>query len=260
MGKVRAMTMLPDTLSLLDAALLVGVSFFTSFLSASMGLGGGVALLAVMAQLMPVTALVPVHGVVQLGSNAGRAYLMRDHVSWRIVLYFLAGSLVGGLIGGQVVVALPSEILQLVLGLFVLYSLWGPMPKPSADHHGMGVVGISGVLSTLLTMFVGATGPFVAVMVKMFSLSRFAHVGTFSACMVGQHTVKIVVFGVLGFAFGAYLPLMAAMVATGFLGTWVGKHFLVKSTDERFGRWLNIILTLLAARLLWKATQGLLGA
>lgn len=253
------MTLIPEALSLFDAALLVGVSFFTSFLSASMGLGGGVALLAVMAQVMPVTALVPVHGVVQLGSNAGRVFLMREHIVWRIVLYFLLGSLVGGLVGGQIVVALPAATLQLVLGLFVLYSLWGPMPKPSADHKGMGVVGLSGAMSTLLTMFVGATGPFVAVVVKMFSLSRFAHVGTFSACMVGQHLVKIVVFGFLGFAFGAYLPLMAAMVATGFLGTWVGKHFLVKSTDERFGRWLNIILTLLAARLLWKAAEGLAG-
>ncbi|MFC4346710.1 sulfite exporter TauE/SafE family protein [Kordiimonas lipolytica] len=250
------MTIMPDTLSFLDAALLVGVSFFTSFLSASMGIGGGVALLAVMAQVMPALAIVPVHGVVQLGSNAGRAYLMREAIVWRIVLYFLMGSLIGGLIGGQIVVALPAATLQLVLGLFVLYSLWGPMPKPSADHKSMAFVGSSGALSTLLTMFVGATGPFVAVVVKMFSLSRLAHVGTFSACMVGQHTVKIVVFGVLGFAFGAYLPLMVAMVATGFLGTWVGRHFLVKSTDERFGRWLNIILTLLAARLLWQGAQG----
>ena len=251
------MEWIPETIGLASAVILVVASFFTSFLSASMGLGGGVALLAVMAQIMPAIAIVPVHGVVQLGSNAGRVVLMRQHIVWHIVLYFLLGSLVGGFIGGQIVVTLPSEMLQLVLGLFVLYSLWGPMPKPSADHKGMGVVAASGALSTLLTMFVGATGPFVAVVVKMFGLSRLAHVGTFSACMVGQHLVKIIVFGFLGFAFGAYVPLMAAMILTGFLGTWVGRHFLMNSTDERFGRWLNIILTLLAARLLWKAAEGL---
>ncbi|NVK42841.1 MAG: sulfite exporter TauE/SafE family protein [Oceanospirillaceae bacterium] len=253
------MEFLPETIGLLDAALLVGASFFTSFLSASMGLGGGVTLLAVMAQVMPALAIVPVHGVVQLGSNAGRVFLMREHINWRIVAYFFGGSLVGGLVGGQIVVTLPAATLQLVLGLFILFTQWGPMPKPSADSRGMGVVATSGILSTLLTMFVGATGPFVAVVIKLFGLSRFAHVGTFSACLVTQHSIKIVVFGILGFAFGAYVPLMAAMVATGFMGTWAGRHFLVKSTDERFGRWLNVILSLLAARLLWKAAEGLLG-
>jgi hypothetical protein len=37
------------------------------------GIGGGAALLAVMASLVPPAALIPVHGVVQVGSNLGRA-------------------------------------------------------------------------------------------------------------------------------------------------------------------------------------------
>lgn len=252
------MEWLPQSIDIIAAVIMIGASFFTSFLSASMGLGGGIALLAVMAQMVPPLAIVPVHGVVQLGSNAGRVFFMRQHINWRIVAYFVAGSLIGGFVGGQVVVALPAPTLQLFLGLFVLYSLWGPMPKLAEGSKGMGLVASGGALSTLLTMFVGATGPFVTVVVRQFKLPRMAHVGTFSSCMVAQHLIKIIVFGILGFSFAAYLPLIIAMVITGFAGTYAGRHFLQKSTDERFQKMLNIILALLAARLLWVAASGLL--
>lgn len=251
------MEWLPDGIGTIDALIMIAASFFTSFLSAAMGIGGGVALLAVMAQAMPALAVVPVHGVVQLGSNAGRAFLFRKDAQYRIVGYFLIGAIIGGLIGGQIVVALPAATLQLILALFILFSIWGPMPKLKEGSKGMGLVSGGGIISTMLTMFVGATGPFVAVVIKQFQLSRQAHVGTFSACMVTQHSIKIVTFGILGFAFGTYLPLMAAMVLTGFAGTWVGRHFLQKTSDDRFGRWLNIILTILAARLLYVAISDL---
>lgn len=247
------MDLLPAAIGEIDAIIMIGASFFTSFLSAAMGIGGGVALLAVMAQAMPALAVVPVHGVVQLGSNAGRAFLFRKDAEYRVVGYFLAGAIMGGLIGGQIVVALPASTLQLILGLFILFSIWGPMPKLKAGSRGMGLVSGGGIVSTMLTMFVGATGPFVAVVIKQFKLSRQSHVGTFSACMVTQHGIKIITFGILGFAFGAYLPLMVAMLVTGFAGTWVGRHFLQKTTDDRFGKWLNVILTILAARLLYVA-------
>ena len=66
------MSLVPPDLSTGFALLLVATSFVTSALTAGLGIGGGVALLAVMAYGMPVAALIPVHGVVQIGSNLGR--------------------------------------------------------------------------------------------------------------------------------------------------------------------------------------------
>ena len=54
------------------------VSFLGSLIAGALGLGGGVLVLATMANLLPPMALVPIHGVVQLGSNLSRAVL-----SWR---------------------------------------------------------------------------------------------------------------------------------------------------------------------------------
>ena len=52
------------------------LSFFTSAMTAAAGIGGGVVLLAIMATVYPPAVLIPVHGMVQLGSNGGRALLM----------------------------------------------------------------------------------------------------------------------------------------------------------------------------------------
>jgi hypothetical protein len=58
-------------------------------------------------------------------------------------------------------------------------------------------------------MFVGATGPFVAALLAPRLDDRKRYVGTHAMAMVMQHSLKVVVFGFLGFAFGAWVPLMA---------------------------------------------------
>src|SRR3546814_16717441 len=89
-------------------------------------------------------------------------------------------------------------------------------------------------------MFFGATGTFVSAMVKSMRFGRLEHVATHSACMVAQHFIKVVAFGLLGFNYGPYAGLVVAMIASGFVGTVVGKHVLVKLNDVIFYRVLEI--------------------
>ena len=83
--------LLPEGLGALVAAGLIVVSFLTSFTTAAFGIGGGLMLLAVMASLVPAAALIPVHGIVQLGSNAGRAVMLRQRIVWPILVSFAIG-------------------------------------------------------------------------------------------------------------------------------------------------------------------------
>jgi len=246
---VRAMTLFPDMFSLLEVGILIVSSFLSSFLSAAVGLGGGVTMLAVIAQILPAPAIVPVHGIIQLGSNIGRSFLLRKYIDYKTIGIFAVGSIIGALVGGNIVVALNAALLQMILGLFVLYSCWGPKPSPKAASKYAVLIG--GAISTTLTMFLGATGPFVAALLKPKGYKRETQVSTMSASMVVQHTLKLGVFGLLGFAYGPYIGLMAAMVTAGFIGTYLGRKLLFKTSDKTFGIALNIILTLLALRLLW---------
>lgn len=230
---------------------LVISSAFTSALTAGLGIGGGVLLLGIMALLVPPAALIPVHGLVQIGSNVGRTWLMRQHINTTIVLPFAIGAVAGAFAGGSIALQLPAWLLNFGLGLFILYAVWGKWPAMRRTGVWLG-----GILISFLSMFVGATGPLVAAVMKTQPLDRQQHMATFSACMSLQHGLKIVAFGFFGFQFGAWMPLLLAMIASGFIGTWLGERWLAGRADEGFHQVLNWLLTAMAVQLLWQAVQA----
>lgn len=244
--------LLPDGLAPVVFAGLVAASAVTSAITASFGIGGGVIMLALMASTLPASALIAVHGAVQLSSNAGRFWMLRDAVAPRALGVFAIGAAAGCLLGGLVAVELPGWAVQAGVGLFVLWAVLARVPV----WIGRWPL-VAGLVSSVLTMFFGATGPFVAVHVRALGLPRQGQVGTNAAMMTIQHALKLVVFGALGFAFGPWLGLIALMSLSGLAGTWIGTHVLGRMSEAGFRRALDILLILIALRLLW---QGLSGA
>ncbi|HMA15987.1 MAG TPA: sulfite exporter TauE/SafE family protein [Kiloniellaceae bacterium] len=241
--------LVPADVGLTASVALIFFSALTSFVTAAFGIGGGVMMVAIMAVFMPAQAVIPIHGVVQIGSNAGRTAILLPQVQWQVLAPFCAGSVVGAAIGGLTVVELPPAILNIGLAFFILYSVWAP----PVTAPGRFKVVATGVFSSFLTMFFGATGTFVSAMVKSMRLGRLEHVATHSACMVAQHFIKVVAFGILGFNFAPYAGLVIAMILSGFLGTVIGNHVLVKLvSDGVFHRVLAGLLSLLALRLLYE--------
>lgn len=248
------MNWLPDLIGADTALLLIITSTLTSMLTAAMGIGGGVLLLAVMATIVPPAALIPVHGLVQLGSNGNRALLTRKHIDWSLLRLFLGGALIGAVIAYFVVVQLPVELIQLSVAGFILFLVWGP-GFGKQEMRPAGLV-LAGAGTTLITMFVGATGPLVAAFVHRLGHEKYRTVATFAACMTVQHLLKMLVFGLIGFAFTDWLPLIIVMIAGGFAGTWIGLHILKRVPAERFQVIFRLLVTALALRLVWQVFSG----
>ncbi|MCB1479556.1 MAG: sulfite exporter TauE/SafE family protein [Rhodobiaceae bacterium] len=252
--------LLPPDLPAYSAAIMIVSSFFTSMIMAATGLGGGVLLLSIMASLMPIAALIPVHGVVQLGSNAGRTFLLRNSVQWSYLLPFLLGSLIGAALGGKLVVTLNDAVLRIALAVFILYMVWGPKPKFKASSTRW-LTALGGTISTFLTMFFGATGPFVmAIYSNIFPDNRHHFIATHSAAMIIQHVLKVIAFGLLGFAFAPWAGLIVAMVATGFAGTWTGTRLLNRIPEASFRVIFKALISLVALHLLWRGLASYLPA
>jgi uncharacterized membrane protein YfcA len=246
---------LPESLGAAPAALLVVASFFTSALTAAFGVGGGIAMLALMGLFIPVAALIPIHGAVQLGSNTGRTWHQRANVRLDIALPFIAGSIIGAIAGAFVVVQLPDALLKIVLGVFIIAVTWAKIPG-LATLGRAGMMIASAVLA-VTTMFVGATGPLLSpILAQILPNDRKALVATHGAAMTVQHGLKIVVFGFAGFAFWRWLPLIALMVASGFLGTVYGTRWLDRLPEATFRKWFRIGITILALDLLRRGLMG----
>ena len=248
-------SLLPPDLAAGPAAFLVVASFFTSALTAAFALGGGVTLLALMSLFLPVAILIPLHGVVQLGSNVGRVAVQFRAVAWVRLWPFVLGAIVGALIGAQFVVTLPEAVLRVALGLFMLVVVFVKIPKLGAlPPSGFAAAGVA---TTFLSMFFGATGPInVAIFSKTFA-DRVTLVATLAAATATQHLLKAIAFFVLGVALAPYVPFIAAMLATGFLGTIAGTAFLKRLPERWFRLVLTAILAVVALDLLWQGLPAL---
>jgi uncharacterized membrane protein YfcA len=229
---------------------LIALSFVTSLITATFSLGGGSLMIAAMALVLPPVVVVPVHGCVQLGSNAGRAVVQRAHIQWPFILWLTCGAVIGAVIGGQFAYLLPDKWFAAAIGLFVLVTTWLPVPKVVTTGRAVQFVG--GVVVSAVGMVVGAAGPLLAAFVRGIP-DRRQLVATHAMLNSLQHLFKVVVFVAMGFAFRQYLLLIVLMVLAGFAGTAVGSRLLTRIPEELFRLVFRILLSLVALGLIWRA-------
>lgn len=225
---------------------LVAAAFFSSTLTAVLGIGGGVLLIALMPGLLPAAAVVPVHGVVQLASNVSRAFFARRHIAWQPILPFAAGALIGAAAGSRVLVELPERWLPLLLGGFILLVTWTPVGRLRLPGRFFTV----GMVQTFVSLFVGAAGPLVSPLLLREGFEHHRVVATHGAVMSLLHALKTLTFVALGFSFAPWVPLIAAMIVAATAGSWTGHHLRHRLPQEKLRAGFKLLLTALAIRLL----------
>ena len=248
-------SLIPAGIDPLAALALVVLSFFASALTATFGVGGGSLMMAAMVLVMPPVVAVPVHGLVQLGSNGGRAALMRAFVQWRFAGLFVLGCLPGVLFGAQVALWLPPAAMTVVIAGFILWSAWSPALTTGA--RGPLVTVAAGLGTSILGMVVGATGPLVAAILR-FLPDRRRIIATHALLMTAQNVLKALAFTAFGFAFAPFLPLVIAMIVAGFAGTALGGVLLARLPEAGFRFAFRLLLTAIAIGLFHQALQGVI--
>ena len=228
--------------------LLIGIAFLTSTLTAITGVGGGVLLISIMALLLPPHVVVPLHGVVQLGSNASRAAFGWRMFAWQYFWPFLFGVVIGATLGQPLVSLLPTQIFPLILGVFILVVVWLPVGEWVLRIPGRYFS--LGIFQTFISLFVGAPGPLSATLLYCEKLSRDQYVATNALLQTSVHVAKFMVFASLGFAFSTYIPLLLGMLIGSILGSWFGTCIRGHVPEELFRNIARVMLSILALRLL----------
>lgn len=229
-------------------------AFITSSITAAMGIGGGVVLLALMAQLVPPALLIPLHGAAQLMSNANRVLVQRKFINWAYIKPFLLGSIVGGALITPLALYMPVAIGQLVLGMFIILATW----KSAWLRLSNWPPAASGGITTGLSLVLGATGPLVISVLPKSTWERQVVVGTHGMAMVIQHGIKIIAFSSLNVSLVAYWPLLLGIGVATLAGNLVGAKLLARVPEEKFTIILNWLLTALALRLMYQGLSDLL--
>ena len=86
---------MPGELSEFTIYFLIFASMMTSFISSAFGIGGGAILIGLLAIKLPPFALLPIHGIVQIGSNFGRTLIFLKDVKRDVLVPFSIGTVLG---------------------------------------------------------------------------------------------------------------------------------------------------------------------
>jgi len=231
--------------------LLATITFLTSMISAVVGFGGGVMLMAILVSLsvLPINALIPVHGLTQISSNLSRAYFGYKDIQYEVIPKFLLGSIIGISLFTGILTILSLEYVPLFIGSYILLSLWSKKFNEKIKRYENYY--IIGFFQTGLSMVVGATGPLTMTLLFKDYNDKNKVVATGAALMSITHLSKIVVFTYFGFVFFDYLWIIIAMVLGAIFGSFVGTKLRHLIDGKKFTIILKVLLTTLALKIIF---------
>jgi uncharacterized membrane protein YfcA len=262
------------------AALLV-LGALVGFAAGLLGIGGGMLMVPFMTLLFTAQAFPPQHivhmaiatslaTIMFTSISSVRAHHKRGAVLWPVAAKLAPGILVGSLLGAQVASALPTRWLALVFALFVGFSatqmLLDRKPKPTRQLPGAaGMFGVGSAIG-VVSAIVGAGGGFLSVPFMTWCNVRIhnavatsaslgfpiAVAGTVGYVISGWHLTGITPGAVGYIHVPALIALAVASVTTAPLGARVA-HAL---DTRRLKRVFAVLLYLLAAYMLYRATRG----
>ena len=235
------------------------VAVLTSIVSGVMGMAGGMLLLAVLLLRLEPAVAIPVHGVVQLVSNASRAFFLRRHIKWSAVWRFVWPLLPAGALGIWLLAYVPIGASRVAIALFVLVTTW---------HHSFFTVGkgerakaalpIGGALVGFFSTLVGATGPLLGPFILALDLGGQPTIATLAACQIFQHGSKVLLFGLRGFDVADYLPPCALLCLCAIAGSAIGTRLLDRLPEKTFKVTVRLTLSALASQQLYVGLLSLM--
>jgi len=232
---------------------LIFFSFFTSLLSGVTGGGGGILLFSLMTFLMPISEIVPIHGIVQFGSNSSRILLLRKYLIKSMQVYFALGAILGVIAAVYLshYYRLDNRLLLGLIIILISYSLFKPKKMPALEitYPAFFLVGI---IAGIIGIFIGTIGPFIAVFFVRNDLSKHEIVANKSIMQWLVHLMKIPAFFSLGFDYIKTIYLWLPMIAIGYIGTHYGVRLLGIIKDSYFRFIFKAALFVALIRLIYK--------
>jgi len=220
--------------------LLTITALLTATLSAILGMGGGILLLATMFCFLPFSQAIPLHAAVQLVSNGSRIILFRQAADWPTVGRFILGVLPGVALAGLLLWSLgrlgrAEPYFKVLIGVYILVATF--LPRPQAAHRRGGRRGFTllGMAAGTAALTVGSIGPLIAPMFARRGFVKERLIATKAACQMLTHVFKIVAFWSLGtIDFGRFALLLTAMAAAAVVGTILGRRILRNVSRRAF--------------------------
>src|ERR1043166_2480467 len=138
-------------------AVLAISALVTSFISAILGMAGGMILMGVLLAVLPLPAAMMLHGITQLASNAWRALLWRREVDWRVLCGYMDGAVAVTLFFAVVEAVGGKPVALIAMGLTPFVTLALP-ERLHLNVERRGHSTACGIICTTLSLTAGVSG------------------------------------------------------------------------------------------------------
>jgi uncharacterized protein len=229
-------------------ASLAAAAFLTSVVTAAVGIGGGLGLLSVMPSFIPMAAVVPVHGMTQLVSNASRFMFGWRDAETRLLPSYAAGAGVGSVVGYLFVGSLPDIALSALLGVFILLCTWTGLVR----RLGRLLTNFFSLafIQTFLSLFVASVGLMSQPVLLRQGLAKNRVIVTHAMQMSVLHALKVAVFFAAGFPFLRYWQVTVAMMLASAAGSLAGGRLRERIPERAGAIALKASITFFAAKMI----------
>ena len=208
----------------------------TSLLSGLVGMAGGVVLMAVLVNILPVSSAMVLHGITQFTANGSRTLILRKHLMWRLLPGYILGAS-AAVAGFSALLFVPEASVVLILvGLFPWLARL--QPKSSALNITRPASNIiCGFSVTSAQLLAGAAGPLLDLFYLNSGLDRQTVVANKALTQTIGHLLRIFYYGAV-ISVATPLPnwLFLAAAIAAVIGTRLGTWLLARWDDQRFQR------------------------
>jgi uncharacterized protein len=162
--------------------------------------GAATLLIPVISFLLGAQMVAPIISIAALIANPSRAYIFRKHIDWQVIHYLLPGSIIGAVIGAWFLTHINVQIIQILLGLFLIsYVLQDKLSKSKLAIKMRLVWFLPlGFSVSFLSGLIGATGPVHNPFMLSYGLVKERLIGTKAINSFIMQLTKLISYGAFG--------------------------------------------------------------
>ena len=227
-------------------------AFVAEVIGTMAGFGAATVLTPIAACFMDIKTAIAVVACFHLFGNGSRLLFFGRHIHWRTWAQFGITGVLASLAGAAVTAQLPSSMVKLAFGAFLLLyvalssdsvSRWQLPSKPATLVGG-------GILSGFVAGLIGTGGAIRSACLLVFGLPKEAYIGTSAAIALMVDATRLPVYVAERFIPARMVPVLASLMAVAFAGAWVGQRLIRRISSAAFRRFVLIMLALMGVKLL----------
>lgn len=223
------------------------------------GFGAATILTPVAVLFMDVKTAIAIVACFHLFGNASRLVLFRRHLHVRTWGQFGLIGVAFSVLGAGMTAQLPSAVVQLLLGGFLLLYIGATVAVPAGvalPPTRWTLMG-GGMASGFVAGLIGTGGAIRSACLLAFGLPREAYLATSAAIALVVDATRLPVYLTSGFMTGDLMPVVASLIGVAVAGAWVGRRLIQRVSVEVFRRFVLAMLAFMGLKLLAEGWRDL---